>query len=362
MAHIEEPPILVSPPPNGGEPDVLDLLAECFSSDSLDAQLGPGCTIPSETWERALLGLARKVLSAPGRRFRGRLVELAWTLSGATGAPPPVLAFLVEVIHAGSLVVDDVQDGSRTRRGQPALHEVCGVPLAINTGGWLYFWAHELVARIDLPQGRELEVRRRLSRAQLLAHYGQALDLSLRASVLPQKELMPLAQSIARLKTGSLTELAGRLGAIAAGASPDVIEPIAAFGREIGVALQHLDDLGGVLSPRRRDKGREDVEQDRVTFVWGYAASRMREGPFAHLQSARRALDGHEQCSGMDAAGGEPAMESVCALLRETASDGARLVVRDRLRVALAALQERFGTGSTMTFSREIERLEQSYD
>jgi geranylgeranyl pyrophosphate synthase len=358
-----EEPMMACQLTDAGESEAIDLLTEYFSESWLDALCGPAHAISRDRWEQALLGPARQVLSAPGRKFRGRLVELAWKLSGATGSPAPTLALLVEGIHAGSLVVDDVQDGSRMRRGKPALHRLCGVPLAINTGNWLYFWSHELVSHLELKQAQELEIRRRVSRAQLLGHYGQALDLSLRASALPQEELMPLAQSIARLKTGSLTELAARLGAVAADARPDMAESLAAFGREVGVALQHLDDLGGILSSRRRDKGQEDLEQDRVTFVWGYAAQRLPAGAFARLQEARRALDGHRCRGAVDGPSEGPPMDAVSSALRETVSDGARSMVHDRLGAALRALQERFGPSSVMQeISREIERLEQGYD
>jgi hypothetical protein len=54
---------------------------------------------------------------------------------------------VVEFIHAGSLVVEDIEDGSRIRRGRVALHVRYGMPVALNAGNWLYFWPFELLKK-----------------------------------------------------------------------------------------------------------------------------------------------------------------------------------------------------------------------
>ena len=83
------------------------------------------------------------------------IVRAGWLLGGGTGEPPDRLAGVLELIHAGSLIVDDVEDSAEQRRGAPALHQLIGVSLAINTGSWMYF-----VALADLA---EVAPRRRRS-------------------------------------------------------------------------------------------------------------------------------------------------------------------------------------------------------
>jgi geranylgeranyl pyrophosphate synthase len=334
------------------ESPLLQRLEEQFSIDTLGAMM-PSGGVPRAMWEAALLGPARDFLSRPGRHFRGQLVELTWELCGAVGSPAAEFAQLVEVMHAGSLIIDDVQDGSPYRRGKEALHRLYGVPIAINTGNWLYFWPHELLSHLHLPPVAELELRRQMARAQLLAHQGQALDLSINAGQVVQHEMMPVARCIARLKTGSLTEFAARTGAIAAGAPPEEIAAVADFGRELGIALQQLDDLGGILSPRLREKGLEDLRHARVTFAWGYAAERMTPTEYLNLTQAIRELR-------------EPAIDSLEAIsesLSALVSDGAREQVRTNLQAALRSLHERFGpNAAVLRISREIERLERGYE
>jgi hypothetical protein len=106
----------------------------------------------------ALLDLIAELASSPGKRIRGQLVSLSYRL--LSGTPPSTVAAkqcrwcadAVEMIHAGSLIIDDIEDGSCMRRGRPALHVKVGVPLALNAGNWLYFWGLELLRMTELPE------------------------------------------------------------------------------------------------------------------------------------------------------------------------------------------------------------------
>ena len=244
---------------------------------------------------RALLDPARHALGAPGKELRAQLIRLAHRIAGGRDGGPAVLPRLTEVLHAGSLIIDDVEDGSELRRGQPALHCVVGVPLAINTGNWLYFWALELVRELRLDDGRELEMYRQLTRTLSLAHRGQALDLAARVSELAQHEVASMARAISELKTGALMAFAARSGAIAAGASSARVEALGRFGLRLGQSLQRLDDVGGMLSARMLEKGLEDLRHERVTWAWAFLATRLDEQAYGELVASigkdRQALE-----------------------------------------------------------------------
>lgn len=147
-------PWAVPPDPRDGFGNRFDLLA------SLDRLLVPlvaaACPEPGvdpDIWERVLIGFVRDLLARPGKQLRARMVELAFELAGGGARLPAVIPQLVELVHAGSLIVDDIQDDSRCRRGGPALHRVSGTALAINTGTWLYFAAYHLIVReAGIPQ------------------------------------------------------------------------------------------------------------------------------------------------------------------------------------------------------------------
>src|SRR6056297_3048208 len=76
-----------------------------------------------------------------GKRFRATMARLGFHLAGGHGLPPRHVSEAIELLHAGSLIIDDVEDQTHSRRGKPAVHEQIGIPLAINTGNWLYFAA-----------------------------------------------------------------------------------------------------------------------------------------------------------------------------------------------------------------------------
>jgi geranylgeranyl pyrophosphate synthase len=131
------------------------------------------------------------------------------------------------------------------------------------------------------------------------------------------------------------------------------IEALAMFGRELGLALQQLDDVGAVLSPRMRAKGDEDIRHDRVTFAWGYAAEHLDAAAFEQLQVALRELR-HPSLAQTD---------RVIDALRSVAEPGARKLVRARLDAAHERLVDRLGPSpAVLRIAAEIEQLEHGYD
>ena len=97
-------------------------------------------------WSKALQLAPDLYPGVGGKRFRAALVQWAYEFAGGTGRGPEPVIDAVEMLHAGSLVIDDFEDGSWTRRGQPALHRVIGSARAVNAGNWMYFRALELPA------------------------------------------------------------------------------------------------------------------------------------------------------------------------------------------------------------------------
>jgi geranylgeranyl pyrophosphate synthase len=266
------------------------LLARHASDGTLSARLGvPGTALPRREIERTLLRPAVDFLARPGKGLREELVRLGWELGGGEGEAPAELRAAVELLHAGSLIIDDIEDGSGRRRGAPALHRRYGVPLALNTGNALYFWALELLGELAEEPAKELALRRCANRAVLRCHYGQALDLGVRVDALRQRDVPSLASAIGELKTGSLTELAASLGAIAAGASPARERALARFALRVGVAFQMLDDLAN-LRARERGKRYEDLRLARVTWPWAWCARRLAPAAFATLRVRARAV------------------------------------------------------------------------
>ncbi|MET0410019.1 MAG: polyprenyl synthetase family protein [Polyangiaceae bacterium] len=336
---------------------LLELLEQQFSPRALEAMLGrSGVEAERALWRSSLYGPLHHFLSRPGKALRATLVDASYRIAGGRGQCPVELGLIVEVLHAGSLIIDDIEDGSLERRGAPALHCEIGLPLALNAGNWLYFWACALVERLELGPHAELGVHRWLSRTMLSCHYGQALDLELRVGEVTQERVRSLVDSATRLKTGCLVQLAAALGAIAAGAQREHVSALAGFGLDLGVSLQMLDDLSGLTSKRRLHKGLEDLREGRPTWPWAWLADSLDEATFAELQARSRELT-----LGSEADASRRAEELALKLEAALGASG-RVHIREHGRVALARLVSRLGTAVALTQAAALVReLEQAY-
>lgn len=194
-----------------------------------------------------------------GKRWRPTVTTLAFLVSGGAAPTPPPICQVAELLHTGSLIVDDIQDAAAVRRMGPTAHVLYGVPTALNAANTAYFRALEILRRC-LPDPLRLRALDMLTEELFAAHLGQALDLALGAH-LPH---VPLRTShyfvLARAKTGALVRIAARLGAIAAGGDPSREATLGAWASEIGVAYQIGNDLGDFAT------GMQDVVTCRPTY------------------------------------------------------------------------------------------------
>jgi geranylgeranyl pyrophosphate synthase len=331
------------------------LLDRHFDRDELSAILGTDDEIAHSLARRATWAPLADLLSRPGKGVRSRLVEHAFAIaheaSPCTCASlPPQLPQVVELLHAGSLIVDDVEDNAKTRRGAPALHEIFGAPIAINAGNFLYFLPIVLVSQMQLGESIALAMHRRIARSLLRCHHGQGLDLALKVSELAPAEVQPAVELTTSLKTGALMELACALGAMAAHASPAVERALSTFGREAGIGLQMLDDVSGFLAPSRRNKGIEDLVANRPTWAWVFAEASVDESVFRGFQrSARTIAKSHLRA------------ESLLVAMKP-ALEGAREKCRARIDGAVETLRAEVGSAVALEpLVRDIRALEHGY-
>jgi geranylgeranyl pyrophosphate synthase len=329
-------------------PLVLEALERALAVGGASA-LDPA--VPLELWQRALAGPASDFLARSGKGLRSALVRAAWQLGGGEpSAMPDNLPLVLELLHAGSLIVDDVEDGSNERRGAPTLHRVVGVPLAINTGCWMYFWALGELVRLRLPPATELAAHQLAVSTLVRCHQGQALDLSTRIIDLDAVHATTVVATITQLKTGGLCRLSAELAALAAGAEPATRTSIARFAETVGSALQMLDDLGSLTSPARRDKGREDLRASRPTWPWAWLS----EGPpFAWSRCtawARKLGDD------------DAAVDALADALAAEVEDLGRARVHSTLTTALDYLTAALGPSPVIdALATELRRMEASY-
>jgi octaprenyl-diphosphate synthase len=169
-----------------------------------------------------------------GKRIRPALLLLATRLFGEAGRSAIRLGAVVEIIHTATLVHDDIIDEAQTRRGRPAANTQWGNSKCVLAGDWLYMQAFKVA--VQERNFRVLDVLIDLTQQMV---EGELLQMEKLGRCVSEEEYLDL---IFR-KTACLFSVCMRLGGIVAGATPEQEEALGAYGRDLGMAFQIVDDV-----------------------------------------------------------------------------------------------------------------------
>jgi octaprenyl-diphosphate synthase len=170
-----------------------------------------------------------------GKRIRPALVLLASRLCGYRGPRAIQLATAVELLHAATLVHDDVVDDSPVRRGRPSVNAKFGTKLAILVGDFLYAQSSQMVVEDGNP-----DLLAMLADAILRMAEGEVLQLSRSFDpALPES----LYLDVIGRKTATLMAAATESGAIIAGVTRSERRAVREYGWQLGLAFQLADDV-----------------------------------------------------------------------------------------------------------------------
>ena len=267
----------------------------------IHAALEAALALPANPEPRLAAGMRHAVLLG-GKRMRPLLVHAS---GHACGADPDALdapATAIELIHAYSLVHDDLpaMDDDALRRGQPTVHVAFGQATAILVGDALQSLAFQVLADAPVPDDRRVAMLHELAVAAGAGGMcgGQALDLAATGTG-PGPGLQAL-ERLHALKTGALIRAAVRLGAIAAGADAATRERLDRFADALGLAFQVRDDLldvEGDSATLGKTPGK-DAAQDKATFPALVGVEASRERLRALSQTMEQALAGFGDSAG----------------------------------------------------------------
>ena len=221
---------------------------------------------------RALPGNLREATKyaalAPGKRMRPLLVLYSSQAVGGTLEAAMAPAAAIEMIHAFSLVHDDLpaMDDDDLRRGRPTLHVHTNEAMAILAGDALMGLAFEMLAtQIEDPaMGRSILAELAAGTNDMVA--GQVYDTlpDFDASTGPLDRL----KAIHRHKTGALIRASCRMGAMIGGGDDEQLDAITAYGEAIGLMFQAVDDLLDVTQTTEHlgKTAGKDIDQDKMTY------------------------------------------------------------------------------------------------
>jgi octaprenyl-diphosphate synthase len=195
-----------------------------------------------------------------GKRLRPSLLLLTAHACGSVSRNHHILGAVVEMVHTATLVHDDVLDEAAVRRHVPTVNDGWGNKASILLGDYLFTHAFHLTSTTGEARACEIigEATNRVCEGELQQTLERGnLDLS-------EDDYLAIIEA----KTAALTACCCRLGAIYAGASDDVVEHLANYGRLLGMAFQVADDLLDVIG-QERTAGKTlgtDLEQRKLTL------------------------------------------------------------------------------------------------
>lgn len=179
-------------------------------------------------------GYVAYAIESNGKRLRPALALLAGGATGNIGCSHIDLAVILELIHAGTLVHDDIIDGADIRRGQPTANAKWGNAITVLLGDCLLAHALKLSTAFS-----NAEISRRIATAASDVCSGEIIQTQRRFDL---KLSLPEYYRIIEMKTAALFGVATELGAFINESAPTVISGMKNFGLKLGIAYQVYDD------------------------------------------------------------------------------------------------------------------------
>ncbi|MDR1647333.1 MAG: polyprenyl synthetase family protein [Zoogloeaceae bacterium] len=264
--------------------------------------------------------IAEYIITGGGKRMRPALTLLAAGSLGFTGHAKYELAALVECIHTATLLHDDVVDESALRRGRETANALFGNAASVLVGDFLYTRAFQMMVEVD-----NMRIMQVLSDVTNIIAEGEVMQL-MNCHVPDVNEADYL--QVIRCKTAKLFEAAARLGAMAAGAAPEIEAGLAAYGMRLGTAFQLVDDVLD-YSGAEADTGKhlgDDLAEGKPTLPLIHV---MQNGTAEEAAVVRHAIE----------TGGRENFPAVLAAIRATgALEHARHCARSEAKAAQDAI------------------------
>ncbi len=249
---------------------------------------------PADTPPQPLHAAMRYSVFAGGKRLRPLLCLAAAAAAGGSDTAALLPAAALEVLHTYTLIHDDLpaMDNDQLRRGKPTLHVVYGEAHAILAGDALltlaFEWLAETAAPAPYPPNQlSMELAQAAGSRGVIA--GQAADIA--AERLPPDAA--LLDFIHQHKTGDLIRAAARMGAIAAGADAAALAAVTAYGNQIGLAFQIVDDILNATADAVQlgKAGGSDAQRGKMTWVSVHGLDAARQTAMQLADAARQSLD-----------------------------------------------------------------------
>jgi len=233
----------------------------------------PRYIFPKKSAQKALVEPIWNFLNRGGKRWRPVLFLLITEAIGGDVRKVEDFIVIPELIHNGTIIIDDCEDQGELRRGKPCLHRIFGEDIAINVGNFLYF----------LPLTALIKNKNKFKPETVIKAYGtyiqEMINISLgqgtdiywhkgKTENITEKEYLQMCA----FKTGCLSRMAAKLAVILSGGSQEMAEVAGRVAEAMGVGFQIQDDILDItLTGEEREKfGKyfgNDIKEGKRTLM-----------------------------------------------------------------------------------------------
>lgn len=226
-----------------------------------------------EALNKAIAEPIWEFLDRGGKRWRPSLFLLICEALGKNPKDFLEYAIIPEVIHNGTLMIDDIEDQSELRRGKPCTYKLFGLDIAINTGNAMYYFPllpliknRNKIQTTILNKAYEIYVQEMINLS-----FGQAMDIAwhkglANADKIDEQDYLQMCA----YKTGTLARIAAKLAAVLSGAGDELTEKLGCFAEAVGVAFQIQDDVldltGKEFTEKKGARGM-DISEGKQTLM-----------------------------------------------------------------------------------------------
>jgi octaprenyl-diphosphate synthase len=245
--------------------EIFDLVREDLQ------QVEKAIDLESVASVETVTAIGKHLQQSGGKRLRPALLLLSARFAGGGGKTAIQLGAVVEMLHAATLVHDDVIDVAQTRRGRPSANVQWGNHTCVLAGDWVYMQAFQVALR-----ERNFHVLDLLIGLTQMMVEGELIQLDRIGRIgITEADCMELVDR----KTACLFSACAKLGSVAAGADTQAEEKLGEFAWNLGMAFQLIDDMLDFIS-REATLGKPvggDLKEGKVTLPLVYALERASE-------------------------------------------------------------------------------------
>ncbi len=218
-----------------------------FTKDAVLFKVNPPMySYTLEPLNKAIADPIWDMLDRGGKRWRPALFLLICEALGKKSSHFVDFSIIPEVIHNGTLVIDDIEDSSEIRRGKPCTYKIFQVDIAVNAGNAMYYLPllPLMEQRTKISSDMQRDVYEVYVQEMINLSMGQAMDIAwhrgiANADSLSEEDYLQMCA----YKTGTLARMAAKMAAVLGEAEPKLVEKLGRFAESIGVAFQMQDDI-----------------------------------------------------------------------------------------------------------------------